>query len=80
MPTDPLYRRQAQVLLERLTGPTLLLGVLSLVWMILRAVGLVRPMLAEAVEISLVVAVWTGLFALVTAVGFLSTRRNSKIG
>ncbi len=78
MPSDPLYFHQAQVFLEWLTGPTLLIGVLSLVWMILRAVGFVRPMLPEAVEISLVCVVWTVLFVLVTAVGFLSTRRNDR--
>ena len=77
MPSDPLYFHQAQVMLERLTGPALLLGVLSLVWMILRAVGLVRAVLSEKVEIALVAVVWTALFLLVTVVGFLSTRRNS---
>ena len=76
MPSDPLYFHQAQVILERLTGPILLIGLLSLVWMILRAAGLVRPVLPEAVEISLVAVVWALLFVLVTAVGFLSTRRN----
>ena len=39
MPADPLCRRKAQALLERLIAPALLVGVLSLFWMILRSMG-----------------------------------------
>ena len=75
MPSDPLYARQAQVILEWLTGPALLIGVLSLGWMILRAAGLVRSVLTEGVEVLLACAVWAVLFVLISAVGFLSTRQ-----
>ncbi len=76
MPPDPLYLRQAQRILERLTGPFLLVGVLSLVWMILRAVGIFPAFFPESVEVSLVGVLWATLFILVGAVGFLSTRKN----
>ena len=76
MPGDPLYLHQAQMMLERLTGPLLLVGVLSLLWMILRAAGVVPRLLPEAAEIWLVGLVWAVLFVLISAVGFLSTRRN----
>ncbi len=76
MPSDPLYFRQAQLILERLTGPLLLAGVLSLVWMVLRALGTVPALLSESAEVSLVAALWAALFILVGAVGFLSTERN----
>jgi hypothetical protein len=35
-PSDPLYSRQLQTIFERVAGPLLLAGILSLIWMILR--------------------------------------------
>ncbi len=66
---------RAQAILERLTGPLLLVGVLSLVWMILRAVGALPGVLPEAAEIVITVAVWAVLFILISLIGFLSTTR-----
>ena len=76
MPPDPLYSRQAQTILENLTGRVLLVGVLSLVWMILRARGVFAGLFFEAAEVRLMVALWVVLFVLVSAVGLLSTRNN----
>ncbi len=60
--------------LERLTGPVLLLGVLSLGWMILRALDVLPALLSEAMEVALVVVVWTALFMMLSVVGALSTK------
>lgn len=76
MPADPLYFRQIQAVLERLTGPMLLVGLLSLVWMILRTVGVQVLVLGESVEVAIVVAIWAVLFVVVSAVGLLSTLEN----
>lgn len=76
MPADPLYSRQIRTIVERVTGPALLLGLVSVVWIILRARGVLAARLAEAAEVWLVVALWTALFILVSAVGLLSTRTN----
>ncbi len=76
MPADPLYSRQIRTLVERVTGPALLLGLVSVVWIILRARGVLAARLAEAAEVWIVVALWAALFILVSAVGLLSTRTN----
>jgi ethanolamine permease len=76
MPADPLYSRQAQRLLERLTGPLLLVGLLSLAWMILRATGVRLVALPESVEVTGAIVVWGVLFVLISAIGLLSTLRN----
>ncbi len=73
MPADPLYRHQVQVILERLTGPMLLVGLLSLVWMILRAAGVHPFALSESVEVAVAVTVWAALFVLISTIGLLST-------
>jgi ethanolamine permease len=78
MPADPLYRRQAQALLERLIAPVLLVGVLSLLWMILRGLGARVWAPPEPVEVTLALAVWGVLFILISAIGLLSTLRNKK--
>ncbi|HYM13497.1 MAG TPA: amino acid permease [Bryobacterales bacterium] len=78
MPPDPLYVRQSQALLERLAAPALLLGLLSVIWMILRALGLIRSVLPEPVEILLVGLIWALLFVLISALGFASTHRNNS--
>lgn len=76
MPADPLYPRQLQAILERAVGPVLLTGILSLVWMILRARGVLPVFGSESAEVWLIAILWSFLFALVSAVGFLSTRRK----
>jgi ethanolamine permease len=78
MPADPLYRRQVQALLERLTAPLLLVGVLSLLWMILRGLGARVWAPSEPVEVTLALAIWGVLFILIAAIGLLSTLRNNK--
>ncbi len=76
MPADPLYFHQAQRLLERLAGPLLAVGLLSLAWMILRASGIRLGAFSESAEVVAAIAVWAVLFVLVSAIGLLSTLRN----
>ena len=75
MPADPLCRRKAQALLERLIAPALLVGVLSLFWMILRSLGMRVWAPSEPVEVTLALVVWGVLFILISAIGLLSTSR-----
>ncbi len=76
MPADPLYRHQVQAILERLTGPLLLVGLLSLVWMILRAVGVRLVVFPESAEVAVAVSLWGVLFILISALGLFATLRN----
>jgi ethanolamine permease len=76
MPSDPLYTQQLKTILERVTGPLLLLGLLSLAWMLLRAVHVLPVFVSEATEVTLAVGVWAVLFVVISLVGFLSTRPN----
>jgi ethanolamine permease len=76
MPADSLFAQQIRTILERVTGPALLAGLVSVVWMILRARGVLAAWLAEVAEVWLVVALWTALFILVSALGLLSTRTH----
>ena len=76
MPADPLYSQQIQTVLERITGPALVAGILSLVWMILRARGAVIGVFSETAEVALVTLLWGFLFALVSAVGLMSARNH----
>lgn len=76
MPADPLYFRQAQAVLERLAGPMLMVGLLSLVWMILRARGIRLVALPEPTEVIVAIVVWAVLFVLISSIGLLSTLRN----
>lgn len=78
MPADPLYFRQTRRLLERLTGPMLLIGLLSLAWMILRATGVRLLVFPESVEVVAAVVVWGVLFILISAIGLLSTLPNNR--
>jgi ethanolamine permease len=78
MPADPLYTKQLQTVLERITGPALAAGILSLVWMILRARGVVRGVLPEATEVALVTLLWGFLFVLVSAIGLMSARNHRR--
>jgi ethanolamine permease len=78
MPADPLYSRQLQRLLERVAGPLLLTGILSLVWMMLRALGAVSAAFSEAAEVTAVTALWGLLFLLVSAVGLMSARNHGR--
>jgi hypothetical protein len=77
LPSDPLYLRQAGVLLERVTAPLLLLGLLSMLWMVLRATGILRPVLPETAELLLFGGLWAVLFVVVSLVGLLSTVSKS---
>ena len=52
------------------------IGILSLVWMILRARGIVPGVFSEKAEVTSVIALWSVLFFVVSAVGLLSTRNN----
>ncbi|HLN00771.1 MAG TPA: amino acid permease [Bryobacteraceae bacterium] len=74
MPADPLYTKQMQTAVERITGPALLVGILSLVWMILRTRGVVRGVLSESTEVATVSVLWGFLFVLVSAIGLMSAR------
>jgi len=78
MPSDPLYARQIQTILERLAGPLLVAGILSLIWMILRARGVLSGSLSEATEVGFVIVLWTLLFVLVSAIGLMSARNHGR--
>ena len=78
MPRDPLYSQQMQTALERIAGPALGAGILSLVWMILRARGAVRGVFSEAGEVVSITLLWGILFALVSAIGLMSARHHSR--
>jgi ethanolamine permease len=60
---------------EHMTKPILVVALISLLWMIVRATGILPQFLPEATETLLVGGAWTALFLLLTAVGFLSTKR-----
>jgi hypothetical protein len=47
--------------------------------MILRARGVINRLISEAFEVTLVIALWTLLFLLVSAVGLLSTRDQKQL-
>jgi amino acid transporter len=78
MPADPLYSKQMQSALERITGPALVVGILSLVWMILRARGAVPALFSEATEVLSVTLLWGFLFVLVSAIGLMSARNHGR--
>jgi ethanolamine permease len=64
---------QAQAILECMTVPMLLVGVVSLGWMLLRSSGARLYVLPESVEVIIFVVIWSALFILIGAVGLLST-------
>jgi ethanolamine permease len=78
MPVDPLYSRQIQTALERIAAPALAAGILSLVWMILRARGVVHAVFSEATEVAAVTLLWGFLFVLVSAIGLMSARNHGR--
>jgi ethanolamine permease len=78
MPADPLYSQQMQAALERIAGPALVAGILSLAWMILRARGAVRSVFSEATEVAAITLLWGFLFALVSAIGLMSARNHGQ--
>jgi ethanolamine permease len=78
MPADPLYSKQMQSALERITGPALVVGILSLVWMILRARGAVPAVSSEATEVLSITLLWGFLFVLVSAIGLMSARNHGR--
>ena len=47
--------------------------------MILRARGVVGGLASEALEVTLVTALWALLFVLVSAVGLMSTRKQKQL-
>ncbi len=71
--STPRRRSRAYVILERVTGAMMLLGLLALVWMVLRAVEVLPVLVSERMEVTLMVALWAALFFLVSAVGLYST-------
>jgi ethanolamine permease len=78
MPSNPLYSSQLQTIFERVAGPLLLAGILSLVWMILRARGILTGALSEAAEVACVIVLWSLLFVLVSAIGLMSARNHGR--
>jgi ethanolamine permease len=76
MPSDPLYLRQVQTAIERATGPALVVGILSLVWMILRARGALRGVFSETTEVLFITLLWGFLFVLVSVLGLISARNH----
>ncbi len=64
--------------LGRLTAGALLVGLLSLAWMVLRAVGALGPSGSERGEVAAMIVIWSVLFVLVSAVGLASTRRGGS--
>jgi hypothetical protein len=61
-----------------LQGPRWWPGILSLVWMILRARGAVRSVFSEATEVAAITLLWGFLFALVSAIGLMSARNHGQ--
>ncbi|MCI0409460.1 MAG: hypothetical protein L0191_13025, partial [Acidobacteria bacterium] len=49
-------RSRAYLMLERVTGAMMLLGLLALVWMVLRAVEVLPVLVSERMEVTLMVA------------------------
>lgn len=76
MPVDPLYLKQIQKTLERITGPALAVGLLSLVWMILRARGVLPAMLPETTEVACITLLWFFLFVLLSVLGLASAHNH----
>jgi amino acid transporter len=78
MPADPLYSKPIHQILERAAGPLLGAGILSLVWMILRARGLAPAVAPERTELAYMTLLWVLLFLLVSAVGLMSARNHGR--
>ena len=78
MPADPLYLRPLQSALERIAGPIFVIGILSLIWMILRARNVVPAVFSDAAELAAITLLWALLFVVVSAVGLLSARHHGR--
>jgi ethanolamine permease len=78
MPPDPLYSRQIQTALERIAGPALAVGILSVMWMILRARGAVPSVFSETTEVVSMTLLWGFLFVLISAIGLMSARNHGR--
>ena len=76
--SENAWRYRAQAILERITVPMLLLGVVSLGWMILGSSGVYLYVLPESVEVIIFIVIWSALFVLIGAVGLLSTWPKEK--
>ena len=76
--SDPRYSRQLQGTIERIAAPILLLGILSLLWMILRASGIAPALVSETAEVSAATTLWALLFVLLSAVGLMSARNHGR--
>jgi ethanolamine permease len=74
----PAVRTRGQVWLERLTGAGLILGLLSLAWMLLRRSELLGTFRSEKAEVAAMVTLWAALFILLSVVGFVTTRRAGE--
>jgi hypothetical protein len=73
--SGPVIEPPRMTAIERVTAPLLVAGLLSLVWMVLRATNVI-PGIPFSAEILAVTVVWVILFILVSAVGLYSTRRQ----
>ena len=74
----PHYTHGLQKVLERISGPFLLLGIFSLAWMVLRALGVAPAVFSEAAEVTSVTMLWSLLFVLLSAVGLMSARNHGR--
>ncbi len=70
-PASPAY-----VWLERITGLGLVLGLVSVSWILLGAKGVLPVARSESAEVLGTIIVWSALFILVSVVGLLSTRKS----
>ncbi|MGH9328309.1 MAG: amino acid permease [Terriglobia bacterium] len=61
---------------EWLTGAIFLLGILSLGWMVLRALDILPAVLPEKVEVVIIMLIWAVLFVVVSSMGLFSTARG----
>jgi amino acid transporter len=78
MPTDPLYAQQMQKALERIAGPAMTVGILSLAWMLLRGRGVIPGLISENAEVAWITLLWSFLFILISAIGLLSARNHGR--
>ncbi|MFN7996137.1 MAG: amino acid permease [Bryobacteraceae bacterium] len=78
MPTDPLYAQQMQKALERIAGPAMMVGILSLAWMLLRGRGAIPGLISEKAEVASITLLWGFLFVLISAIGLLSARNHGR--
>jgi len=73
--TRARFRRSS----ERLAGPLLLAGILSLIWMILRARGFLSGSFSEAAEVGSVIALWAVLLYWSARFGLMSAKKSRPL-